>query len=551
MENCIMINFNKQLIVATFASLSLFCGLTNVQASKSPTEQPLTEQSEKSKDLDSSLTARFATASLGEFDKSGDDKGPFATASLGEFDESDDDEDPDEDYVLNENELRIFLNAKAFIKDGNRNHKDPRLVITQLSHNFLKKGVTQEQAFKLAYICEYKKKIGQLNSALAHFLANKYFASAMSSPKISDTIKDRIRREHHYAVGYDPETKCQDDFNYYLYLNALKSDYLLPKTVELPDSSQAMDLQAKIEHSWFLLKKYPHTQIAKRLPPSFLRRNVIANIQRIISTNVTKPNFPMFNWYDQLPPGREQGSPRERVLSTLRQKAERMVDVAQRAQSKLETLLSQLAQLEELLDDDEPGAAQTTQTETDRKALLSKIEAAKTAQSKTDLKALLPRLSEGWFTMELRHAYHKRHGQFIDGIDIKTIMEQINNPEEDPDTIQIMHMDFAMQPNGIIDGIIECLIIRDESKPIRSLCLSHLQLTGPMPSKIGKLVNLELLCLNGNRLTGDLPSDIDKLVNLKLLKLQNSGLDTASEASRHAIDQLKKQSHNLIVTVML
>ena len=57
-----------------------------------------------------------------------------------------------------------------------------------------------------------------------------------------------------------------------------------------------------------------------------------------------------------------------------------------------------------------------------------------------------------------------------------------------------------------------------------SLILSDNQLTGPIPSEIGNLINLTDLDLRGNQLTGPIPSEIGNLTNLRLLDLRGNQL---------------------------
>ena len=64
---------------------------------------------------------------------------------------------------------------------------------------------------------------------------------------------------------------------------------------------------------------------------------------------------------------------------------------------------------------------------------------------------------------------------------------------------------------------------------LEELSLWGNQLTGPIPTELGGLVNLEVLHLAGNQLTGPIPTELGGLVNLELLYLsgnQLTGADT-------------------------
>ena len=57
-----------------------------------------------------------------------------------------------------------------------------------------------------------------------------------------------------------------------------------------------------------------------------------------------------------------------------------------------------------------------------------------------------------------------------------------------------------------------------------TLILKSSGLSGPIPNKIGELVNLAKLDLSGNQLTGEIPVQIRKLIYLSNLDLSKSQL---------------------------
>ena len=59
---------------------------------------------------------------------------------------------------------------------------------------------------------------------------------------------------------------------------------------------------------------------------------------------------------------------------------------------------------------------------------------------------------------------------------------------------------------------------------ITTLMLHEDDLTGPIPSEIGKLINLEWLVLTSNQLTGEIPPEIGNLINLEVLWLFENNL---------------------------
>ena len=59
---------------------------------------------------------------------------------------------------------------------------------------------------------------------------------------------------------------------------------------------------------------------------------------------------------------------------------------------------------------------------------------------------------------------------------------------------------------------------------LEGLSLDNNQLTGPIPSQLGDLTLLERLTLNNNRLTGDIPSELGNLTKLERLWLAGNQL---------------------------
>ena len=56
------------------------------------------------------------------------------------------------------------------------------------------------------------------------------------------------------------------------------------------------------------------------------------------------------------------------------------------------------------------------------------------------------------------------------------------------------------------------------------LTLNNKELSGPIPSEIGNLINLTSLDLHGNQLTGPIPPEIGNLINLTSLDLHGNQL---------------------------
>ena len=60
------------------------------------------------------------------------------------------------------------------------------------------------------------------------------------------------------------------------------------------------------------------------------------------------------------------------------------------------------------------------------------------------------------------------------------------------------------------------------SGSIPVLSLRDNQLSGPIPSELGNLDNLEWLILDSNQLSGSIPSELGNLDNLRALSLGNN-----------------------------
>ena len=503
-----------------FALASLFNGLVNVQASIQASKRIIREADSKhtcSSDPYSSCVTRFSTISL--LDDQLDEK-----KSLAESDEvkvtaydgsslmiplhlfslskviqaaKDTQEEEKEEETIslvdgllekvrfqNIRELMLFKKALSLIKDGNKKTMSSRLTIQQLSNFFSGCHLTKKEAFNLFSISEYLG-IRQLNSALAHFLA-PFIASIPL--ETSENIAHHIMREHLYATGRDATDVS----------NFLEDDGFLPTTMQLPATFNTINLQKQIKYLYDQLKGNPEcNQLIQQLPPSMIK---IFLIEKIIYANIDridKPDFDMMYWYLQLPPGRDTESPRERVLTTLRQKATEMVARAEQSATALQALKDTLAQL-----------------------------------------------PEGWFTMELRRIYHERHRQLIDMVNINNIMERINAAGR---RIDMQSMNLIMPLKNIID----LAIIRNEIHPITDLWLNRNRLTGQIPTNINALVNLKWLDLSRNQLIGSIPKSIVTLVNLKTFDLcfnQLTGSIPESFRNLSNLSELWLENNNLNIT---
>ena len=62
----------------------------------------------------------------------------------------------------------------------------------------------------------------------------------------------------------------------------------------------------------------------------------------------------------------------------------------------------------------------------------------------------------------------------------------------------------------------------DADGRVAELDLDGKQLSGPIPSELGNLANLERLCLRDNQLSGSIPSELANLDNLIALSLGNN-----------------------------
>ena len=64
----------------------------------------------------------------------------------------------------------------------------------------------------------------------------------------------------------------------------------------------------------------------------------------------------------------------------------------------------------------------------------------------------------------------------------------------------------------------------DADGRVTGLSLGGNQLSGPIPSELGNLANLETLRLRGNQLSGPIPSELGNLANLEFLWLRGNQL---------------------------
>ena len=67
-------------------------------------------------------------------------------------------------------------------------------------------------------------------------------------------------------------------------------------------------------------------------------------------------------------------------------------------------------------------------------------------------------------------------------------------------------------------------VVTDHDGSVTQLFLENNQLTGAIPSEIGRLTNLEWLWLQDNQLTGEIPAELSNLANLEQLWLSHNQL---------------------------
>ena len=67
-------------------------------------------------------------------------------------------------------------------------------------------------------------------------------------------------------------------------------------------------------------------------------------------------------------------------------------------------------------------------------------------------------------------------------------------------------------------------VTTDTNGRVTRISLSNNALSGPIPSELGSLSNLERLLLSGNRLSGSIPSGLGSLSNLEWLSLRRNQL---------------------------
>ena len=77
---------------------------------------------------------------------------------------------------------------------------------------------------------------------------------------------------------------------------------------------------------------------------------------------------------------------------------------------------------------------------------------------------------------------------------------------------------------------------------LESLSLRDNQLSGPIPSELGNLDNLELLYLDSNQLSGSIPSELGNLDNLELLYLDSNQLSGSIPSELGNLDNLRALS---------
>ena len=84
---------------------------------------------------------------------------------------------------------------------------------------------------------------------------------------------------------------------------------------------------------------------------------------------------------------------------------------------------------------------------------------------------------------------------------------------------------------------------------LESLSLGNNELTGPIPPELGQLQNLESLSLGNNELTGPIPPELGNLVNLRYLYLQNNNLAGPIPPELGRLPYLTRQDlHNNMLT---
>ena len=74
------------------------------------------------------------------------------------------------------------------------------------------------------------------------------------------------------------------------------------------------------------------------------------------------------------------------------------------------------------------------------------------------------------------------------------------------------------------------------------LSLRRNQLSGPIPSELGNLTNLERLSLWGNQLSGSIPSELANLANLQALSLDSNQLSGSIPSELANLDNLRALS---------
>ena len=86
----------------------------------------------------------------------------------------------------------------------------------------------------------------------------------------------------------------------------------------------------------------------------------------------------------------------------------------------------------------------------------------------------------------------------------------------------------------------------------QSISINDNQLTGPIPSMLGRLEDLVHLSLNSNALTGNVPSDLAGCFRLKELNIDSNKLEGNIPAQYGQLSQLEKfrlQSNSFVDTM--